>query len=124
MRKGWERANQLQKRISDFKKRIIRLSSVLPRTKNGQHVSNQIFKSGTSVSANYAEARSAESEDDFIHKLKLARKELGETADWLETIESAGMINPKRLVAIRDENDQLCRILTATLNTLRRNLKS
>ena len=77
MGKGWERANQLQKRISDFKKRIIRLSSVLPRTKNGQHVSNQIFKSGTSVSANYAEARSAESEDDFIHKLEARPKGAG-----------------------------------------------
>lgn len=121
---GWEKANQLQRRIGDFKNRIVRLSYLLPDTKKGQHVSNQIFRSSTSVAANYAEARAAESENDFIHKLKIVRKELGETADWLETIESSGMITQKRLVAIRDENDQLCRILTATLNTLRKNLKS
>jgi four helix bundle protein len=38
-------------------------------------------------SGNYGEARGAESRADFIHKLRIALKELNETAIWLQYIE-------------------------------------
>lgn len=40
------------------------------------NLKQQIIRAATSVSLNYAEARAAESSRDFIHKLKLALKEL------------------------------------------------
>jgi four helix bundle protein len=46
-------------------------------------VSNQILKSGTSIGANAMEAQNAESKADFIHKMKIAAKEGGETQYWL-----------------------------------------
>jgi four helix bundle protein len=39
----------------------------------------QLLKSGTSIGANIHEAQNAESKADFIHKMKIATKELEET---------------------------------------------
>lgn len=52
--------------------------------KNKKYVlSNQLLKSGTSIGANIKEAQNAESKIDFIHKLKIALKEVDETEYWL-----------------------------------------
>lgn len=46
-------------------------------------IAHQILKSGTSIGANIHEAQSAESRTDFIHKFKIAAKEMDETEYWL-----------------------------------------
>jgi four helix bundle protein len=46
-------------------------------------IANQLLKSGTSIGANVHEAQNAESKADFIHKIKIAAKELEETKYWL-----------------------------------------
>ena len=46
-------------------------------------LSNQLFRSGTSIGANSFEAQNAESKADFIHKIKIAAKEADETQYWL-----------------------------------------
>lgn len=47
-------------------------------------IANQILKSGTSIGANVREAQNAESKTDFIHKIRIALKEVEETEYWLE----------------------------------------
>lgn len=47
-------------------------------------LSNQLFRSGTSIGANVREAQNAESKNDFIHKFKIVAKECEETIYWLE----------------------------------------
>jgi four helix bundle protein len=46
-------------------------------------LANQLLKSGTSIGANVREAQNAESKADFIHKFKIAAKEIEETEYWL-----------------------------------------
>ncbi len=46
-------------------------------------IARQLLKSGTSIGANAMEAQNAESKVDFIHKMKIAAKEAGETQYWL-----------------------------------------
>ena len=47
-------------------------------------LSNQLFKAGTAIGANASEAQNAESNADFIHKFKMAAKEMNETDYWLK----------------------------------------
>ncbi len=47
------------------------------------NLSNQLFRSGTSIGANVMEAQNAESKRDFIHKMKIAAKEADESYYWL-----------------------------------------
>ena len=46
-------------------------------------IANQLLKAGTSIGANIHEAQNAESRADFIHKVKIAAKEVEEVKYWL-----------------------------------------
>lgn len=61
---------------------IIRYTEQLEALKK-YNLSNQLFRSGTSVGANINESQQAESKADFIHKLKISSKEAEETKYWL-----------------------------------------
>ena len=77
------KGDEISERLMDFATRIIRLAEALPKTVIGKHIYGQIIRSGTSAGANYEEARAAESNSDFAHKMSLALKELRETKYWL-----------------------------------------
>ena len=66
-----------------FAKDIVSFCEVLQDGKK-YNLSNQLFRSGTSIGANLREAQNAESKNDFIHKMKLAAKEADETQYWLQ----------------------------------------
>ncbi len=110
----------LDERLLAFSVRIIRLTESLPRNRAGNHIGNQLLRSGTSPYPNHGEAQSAESTKDFIHKLRIVLKELRETERWLKLICRAGLIKPaERLDGIIKETDELIRIFVASIRTSR-----
>ncbi len=112
----------LQDRFVDFAVRIIRLSEGIPETKAGKHICSQILRSGTSPAPNYGEAQSAESKADFIHKLKIALKELRETEIWLKIITRAELVKPtEQLAPLLKETDELISILFKSVETAKKN---
>ena len=112
----------LQERFIDYAVRIINLSEQFPETKTGKHIASQILRSGTSPAANYGEAQSAESRADFIHKLKIALKELRETEVWLKIMIKAKIIQPfTRLSTLLQETDELISILFKSIDTAKKN---
>ena len=116
-----ERAYDLQDRLVDYAVRIIKLSESLPETKAGKHVSSQILRSGTSPAPNYGEAQSAESKADFVHKLKIALKELRETEIWLKIILKAKMIKAASHISpLMQETDELIAILFTSVETAKK----
>ena len=74
---------RLGERTVDYGLAAMAYCESLPRTAAGRHIGDQLLRSATSVAANYAEASEAESPADFVHKLKLAQKELKESRVWL-----------------------------------------
>ncbi|CAM4156555.1 four helix bundle protein [Zobellia roscoffensis] len=72
----------------DFALKIIDFCEVL-KEKGKFVIANQLLKSVTSIGANIHEAQNAESRVDFIHKIKIALKELEETKYWLILCERA-----------------------------------
>jgi len=66
----------------DFAVDIVLYAEVLEE-KRKFVIANQVLKSGTSIGANVREAQTAESKADFIHKFKIAAKEIDETEYWL-----------------------------------------
>src|SRR5262245_41805598 len=106
----------LQSRFVRFAKSVLDLSGKLPRTPQGRHITDQVLRSGTAVAANYAEARAAESRQDFIHKLRIVQKELNETAVWLQLIKES-QLSHEDLTEVIAENEELCRIIAASIRT-------
>lgn len=108
----------LEERLLNFAVAIIKLSDSLPKTGAGKHVAGQIVRSGTSPAPNYAEAKDAESRNDFIHKIKIVLKELRETYVWLRIIHRSKML-PKveHIEELTDECDELISIFVKTVKT-------
>ncbi len=115
------KGDDLEERLVQFAVRIVKLCDKLPRTRAGNHVAGQLLRCGTSPAANYAEARGAESGDDFVHKLKLALKELNESRAWLKIITQSSMLPSDKMEAINQEADELCRIVNASVKTTKVN---
>jgi four helix bundle protein len=84
MKKGNE--NLIVKLSLEFALDIIAYTENLEELKK-YIIARQLLKSGTSIGANVREAQNAESKTDFIHKMKIAAKEAGETEYWLTLCE-------------------------------------
>ena len=73
------RENVIVKKSFAFSVRIVNLNKYLSQEKKEYVISKQIYKSGTSIGANVAEAQKAQSTADFVAKMKIALKEANET---------------------------------------------
>jgi len=100
--------------LVSFAVKIIERTGYMPKTSAGRHVSSQILRSGTSPAPNYGEARGAESRADFLHKLRIAVKELNETGIWLLLILEARMAPTILVENLIKENQELACILGAS----------
>src|SRR5688500_10548846 len=109
--------SELSDRLWLFASSVAHIVDALPDTRTGRHVAGQLIRCGTAAGPNYDEGRVAESRADFCHKVNIALKELVETEGWLKFVRIHGLLTEPRLVAVRDECSQLCRILTATVAT-------
>ena len=104
-------------RLIDFAVTVIDVVEALPNTKAGNHVGGQLIRSGTSPAPNYAEARSAESRKDFVHKMKISLKELRETMVWLKIIARKRLGDGCVVPAALAECDELIAIFTSSTKT-------
>ena len=109
-------ADALQRLVS-FAVKIIELVGHLPKTSAGRPVSGQILRSGTSPAPDYGEARGAESRADFVHKLRIAVKELNETGIRLLIILEARMAPTALVENLIKEDRELACILGASIRT-------
>ena len=107
----------LEDRLIDFAVRVVHVVEALPDTKAGSHIAKQLVRSGTSPAANYGEAQSAESRRDFVHKMKIALKELRETIIWLKIIERKPLCEPNKMTEIVKECDELIAIFVKSVKT-------
>ena len=110
-------ADDLEERFVDFAVSIIELTNRMPKTPAGKHVARQVLRSGTAPAPNYGEARAAESDADFVHKLGIVLKELSETSIWLRIVKKSDLLPETRVIPVLDENKQLAKIITASVRT-------
>lgn len=100
---------------------IIRYSDFLSKEKH-YVISNQLSKSGTSVGANVREAQNAESQKDFIHKMKIALKEADETEYWLLVISE--VYKHKQCLRLLDQLTSIIKILNKIISSSKQKLNT
>ena len=95
-----------------FALRIIRLNRYLKTEKHEYMMSQQIYRSGTSIGANISESMHAQSRADFINKLEIALKEARETKYWLELLHESETIDSNQFDSIVNDNNILIGTIT------------
>ncbi|XWN36269.1 MAG: four helix bundle protein [Balneola sp.] len=114
----------LEERLIEFSIEIIELSEKIPKTYVGIHLAKQIVRSGLSPAFQYAEATSAESRKDFIHKMKIGLKELRETFVCLKIIKRKPLVGESELEIVLKECNELIAIFNTSIRTARNNLNT
>ena len=108
----------LEERLLDFAVLIVKLTKSLSNDYADRHIGNQLLRSGTAPLSHHGESQGAESPADFIHKLRLALKELRETDRWLKLIVRAKLAPANSdLPNLQSETDQLIRIFVKSIAT-------
>jgi len=109
--------------LIQFAVRIIDVAEALPPTVASKNLGGQIVRSGTSPALNYAEAQSAESKADFVHKMKICLKELRETLVCLNIILLKEYFKENKLADLVRENNALISIFVKSIQTAKDNGK-
>jgi four helix bundle protein len=107
----------LDDRLLDFAVAVGHIIRRLPSDRLGSHAIKQLARCSTAPAAQYAEAQGAESRRDFIHKLRIALKELRETLMWLRYVTRMELAEGGDLARATDECDQLIAILVKGIQT-------
>ena len=117
-----ERVFDLEDRLVDFSSRIVDVVEALPNSRAGNYIAGQLIRCGLAPSLLYGEAQSAESRDDFIHKMKIGLKELKESRVCLKLIRNKEMIKPvSKLDGIFKETEELIAIVSKSIETAKKN---
>ncbi len=109
----------LREKSENFTTRIIKLYQYLSETKHERTISNQIYRSGTSIGANIAESTNAQSRADFISKLSIALKEANETEYWLKSLYNGNFIDEKGFNSMFNDNEELIKMLVKSIKKLK-----
>lgn len=113
----------LEDRLVIFACMCLEVCDLLPNTRAGNNLEYQLSKSGTAPALLYGEAQAAESRADFIHKIKIALKELRESRINLRIIKEKPLIKNKKINISLKEVNELIAIFTSSIETAKNNLK-
>ncbi|MBQ9370517.1 MAG: four helix bundle protein [Clostridia bacterium] len=84
-----------------------------------RNIADQIERSGTSISANIAEANHPQSRLDMISKFEIALKEANETENWLIVSHDAGLIEEGLFSNLHKQLIQIKILLISSIRTLK-----
>jgi four helix bundle protein len=114
----------LEERTTEFARRVIRLCRALPKDSINNRLSGQAVGSAGSVGANYREANDSLGKKDFLHRMRISRKEAKEIIHWLVLIEEANPNFKDRMQDLKQEGREIKNILSTIIdNTEKKNKK-
>ena len=87
-------------------------------------MSKQLYRSGTSIGANIAESLYAQSEADYIFKLKIALKEASESKYWIELLYESELLNQQEYDSLINDISVIIGTLVNIINKIGKNENS
>lgn len=105
----------LEDRTKQFAKDCRVLVRLLPKDVGNTEDSKQLVRSSGSVAANYIEANEALSKKDFVHRVKICRKEAKESKLWLELMMIIDPNQEKERTRLMQESTELLKIFSSII---------
>lgn len=105
----------LEARTEQFAKRVRAFCKKLKVTIINADDIKQVLRSSGSIGANYIEANASVSRKDFIHRIKICRKEAKETRYWFNVLDFDEKDMREESAALFKEATELMKIFAAIL---------
>jgi len=101
----------LEERTYEFARRCREFVKRLPRTISNIEYGKQLIRSSGSQAANYIEANESLSRKDFVHRVRISKKETKESRLWLRLCDTGNseVLNQERQWLLQ-EAEELMRI--------------
>ena len=117
---------EFTKRLIKFSLVIIKFCNELRKDRNLVAVADQLIRSGTSIGANYTEAKSSSSKRDYLKYFEIALKSANESIYWLVLAKEAQPELWERADKILTETEEIAKVIGASILTMKgkRNIKS
>lgn len=112
--------NIIANKADSFSDRIVKLHQYLLKDKGEAIMSKQILRSGTSIGANVAESKFAQSRADFVNKLNIALKEANETEYWLKKLLTGNYITEIQFESMYHDNEEIIKLLVSIIKTCKK----
>ena len=108
---------EIGERTFQYALRILRLCRFMQAQNDfvASAIGKQLFRFGSSIGASVAEAKSAESTADFVHKLGIGLKEARESYYWLRLLIEDGSVAQSKVESVLDETNQIIAVLTTII---------
>ena len=116
--------NVIQEKSFAFAIRIVNLYKYLCDEKKEYVLSKQLLRSGASIGANVEEGLGGQSDKDFIAKLSIAYKETRETVYWIKLLLKTDFLLQAQADSILQDAEELSKIITKILLTMKDKLNS
>lgn len=114
----------LRKRLVDYSLAIVKFVDSLSKgDMSTQVIAKQLIRSGTSVTANCIEAKSASSKKDYINFYTHALKSANESLFWISLLIQSGKADENDWHSLRQETSELANIIAASIITMKKNLE-
>ena|SRR3989338_1030035 len=98
---------------------IIKFTEKLLGNPTSHIIGNQLIRSGTSVSANLVEAKSASSKRDYLNFYQHALKSANESKLWIGLLRDSGKADQKEAEVLLKETIEIANILAASILTMK-----
>lgn len=103
----------------NFAVRIVNLYKYLTQQKKEYILSKQLLRSGTSIGANVAEAKQAQSKPDFVSKMNIALKETAETKYRINLLCATNFLTKEESSSVLTDCIELEKILVRIIKSSR-----
>lgn len=105
----------LEERTTKFAIQVVRLCKSIKQDPINIRIISQLVGSAGSIGANYREANDSLGKKDFVHRVKISRKEAKETIHWLEILRVSNEEKSDVIDGLIQEATELKNILSAII---------
>ncbi len=113
------RSAEFKKRLYKFVLRLVAFLDKIPKDQVSRRIADQLFRSWSSVLANYVEGQSASSKRDFTNFLNHSLKSANESKMWTALLRDSGRSKSGEVAWLLSELTEFSNILGSSILTLR-----
>lgn len=109
----------IEEKCMNFSVEVVNLMKQILKVRHEYKMSDQMMRAGTAVGASYGEAQYAESDSDYVHKLKVAMKECHDVIYWIELMQRSGIVTEEQYTRLYDDANEIQVMMGAAVRTVR-----
>lgn len=113
------KSKDVKTRAYDFSLSVIKFINKFPNRRAFWSISDQLLRSATSIGANLIEGQASSSRREFIKYYEIGLKSANETKYWLKLLKDSYNELSSDCESLIIEVDEICRMLGASVLTLK-----